>query len=112
MLLIAAPLVNLYAPLAADPAVPAGEGRSLAELAVPSIALAAGVAVFSVVLGYVPGRLLGTSGSSGPLVFALLLTPLLLPRYVLYYAWTLVLSPTTPLADGLRSIRQWPSWWV
>jgi ABC-type Fe3+ transport system permease subunit/DNA-binding beta-propeller fold protein YncE len=62
-----------------------------------SFALAAVIAALSVLLGYVPGRLLGTSRKSKDLLLLLLLMPLVLPRYVLYYAWTLLLSPTTDL---------------
>ena len=62
-----------------------------------SFALAAVIAAVSVLLGYVPGRLLGTSRKGQDLLLLLLLMPLVLPRYVLYYAWTLLLSPTTDL---------------
>ncbi len=62
-----------------------------------SFALAAVIAAVSVLLGYVPGRLLGTSRKGKDLLLLLLLMPLVLPRYVLYYAWTLLLSPTTEL---------------
>jgi ABC-type Fe3+ transport system permease subunit/DNA-binding beta-propeller fold protein YncE len=62
-----------------------------------SFALAAVIAAVSVLLGYVPGRLLGTSRKGKDLLLLLLLMPLVLPRYVLYYAWTLLLSPTTDL---------------
>ncbi|MHC4658900.1 MAG: 6-bladed beta-propeller [Planctomycetota bacterium] len=51
----------------------------------------------AVVLGYVPGRLLGTCRARQDLLLLLLLMPLVLPRYLLYYAWTLLLSPTTEL---------------
>ncbi|MHC4692493.1 MAG: 6-bladed beta-propeller, partial [Planctomycetota bacterium] len=62
-----------------------------------SFALAAVIAAVSVLLGYIPGRLLGTSHKGKNLLLLLLLMPLVLPRYVLYYAWTLLLSPTTDL---------------
>jgi ABC-type Fe3+ transport system permease subunit/DNA-binding beta-propeller fold protein YncE len=62
-----------------------------------SFGLAAVIAAVSVLLGYVPGRLLGTSRKGKDLLLLLLLMPLVLPRYVLYYAWTLLLSPTTDL---------------
>ena len=57
--------------------------------------LAGAIAGVAVVLGWLPGRLLGTSRRHGGIIFLLLLVPLVLPRYVLYYAWTLLLSPTT-----------------
>ena len=68
-----------------------------------SLLLAALVAAIAVVLGWLPGRLLGTSRTHGVLLLLLLLTPLVLPRYVLYYAWTLLLSPTTALGSALAS---------
>jgi len=68
-----------------------------------SFALAAVIATSAVFLGWVPGRLLGTSRSHKDLLLLLLLMPLVLPRYVLYYAWTLLLSPTTTLGAYLSS---------
>ena len=55
----------------------------------------------STVLGYVPGKLLGTSQRGKDLLLLVLLMSLVLPRYVLYYAWTLLLSPTTALGRYL-----------
>ncbi len=57
----------------------------------------------AVLLGWLPGKLLGTSGSHTGLLLLLLLLPLALPQYVLYYAWTLLLSPTTQLGRVLAS---------
>ncbi len=71
--------------------------------AVKSFALAAGISAFAVLLGWVPGRLLGTAGSWSMLILLLLVLPLMLPRYVLYYAWTLLLSPTTQLGAYLAA---------
>jgi ABC-type Fe3+ transport system permease subunit/DNA-binding beta-propeller fold protein YncE len=68
-----------------------------------SFALAAAIAAMAVLLGWVPGRLLGTCRSCKDLLLLLLLIPLVLPRYVLYYAWTLLLSPTTRLGIYLSS---------
>ena len=91
-----------------------------------SFALAAVIAAAAVLLGWIPGRLLGTcrapkSKIASPqvpqgtpcggvprtdkrdLLLFLLLMPLVLPRYVLYYAWTLLLSPTTQLGAYLSS---------
>jgi ABC-type Fe3+ transport system permease subunit/DNA-binding beta-propeller fold protein YncE len=65
--------------------------------------LAGVVAVAAVLLGWLPGKLLGTSGSHAGLLLLLLLLPLVLPQYVLYYAWTLLLSPTTQLGRMLAS---------
>lgn len=68
-----------------------------------SFVLAVIIAVVAVFLGWVPGRLLGTSRAHKDLLLLLLLMPLVLPRYVLYYAWTLLLSPTTSLGAYLSS---------
>jgi len=65
--------------------------------------LAGIIAGVAVVLGWLPGKLLGTSGSHSAFLFLLLLMPLVLPQYVLYYAWTLLLSPTTRLGAMLAS---------
>ena len=77
-----------------------GSGR-LFGLMFDSFGLAAVIAAVSVLLGYIPGRLLGTSRRGKDLLLLLLLMPLVLPRYVLYYAWTLLLSPTTRLGRYL-----------
>jgi ABC-type Fe3+ transport system permease subunit/sugar lactone lactonase YvrE len=68
-----------------------------------SFALSAAVAAAAVLLGWIPGRLLGTCRNHRDLLLLLLLMPLVLPRYVLYYAWTLMLSPTTALGAYLSS---------
>ncbi|MCK4294982.1 MAG: 6-bladed beta-propeller, partial [Planctomycetes bacterium] len=68
-----------------------------------SFGLAAIIAAAAIVLGWVPGRLLGTCRTHKDLLLLLLLAPLVLPRYVLYYAWTLLLSPTTKLGGYLSS---------
>jgi ABC-type Fe3+ transport system permease subunit/DNA-binding beta-propeller fold protein YncE len=65
--------------------------------------LAGLIAAVAVVLGWLPAKLLGTSGAHGGLLLLLLLMPLVLPQYVLYYAWTLLLSPTTQLGQALAS---------
>lgn len=66
-----------------------------------TLALAGLIAGAAVVLGWLPGKLLGTARRHSGLVLMLLLLPLVLPRYVLYYAWTLLLSPTTSLGRAL-----------
>ncbi|HCO95663.1 MAG TPA: hypothetical protein DIU00_17240 [Phycisphaerales bacterium] len=66
-----------------------------------SFGLSAVIAGAAVLLGWIPGRLLGTCGTRKDLLLLLLLIPLVLPRYVLYYAWTLMLSPTTSLGAYL-----------
>jgi len=105
--LIAAPLAYLYAcppdrhiEKAQTSSVGVGVGLGLT---VRSFALAAGLAAASVVLGYVPGRLLGTIRRGRTALLLGLLAPLLLPRYLLLYAWELLRSPTTPLGDFLSA---------
>ena len=68
-----------------------------------SFGLSAVIATAAVVLGWVPGQLLGTCRTRKDLILLLLLMPLVLPRYVLYYTWTLMLSPTTALGAYLSS---------
>jgi ABC-type Fe3+ transport system permease subunit/DNA-binding beta-propeller fold protein YncE len=71
------------------------EGRGIFASLFRSFALAGLISAAAVLLGYIPGRLLGTCRSRRDVLLFLLLMPLVLPRYVLYYAWTLLLSPTT-----------------
>jgi len=72
-------------------------------MALRSVALAGGIAAAAVLLGYLPGRLLGTSTAHTGTLLLCLLTPLLLPRYLLYYAWSLLLSPTSALGAALSA---------
>ena len=113
--LIMAPLVVL-----AGAALMSGEqqesSHNVGVLLLRSGGLAAVVAVMAVLLGRVPARLVGTGGRRGALVLFALLMPLVLPRYVLYYAWTLLLSPTTELGRMLsgsietaRLVGKWVS---
>ncbi|MBN2588527.1 MAG: 6-bladed beta-propeller [Sedimentisphaerales bacterium] len=62
-----------------------------------SLFLSAIIASMSVLLGWIPGRLLGTCSAHKDLLLLFLLMPIVLPRYVLFYAWWLLLSPTTSL---------------
>ena len=66
-----------------------------------SFGLSAAIAAAAVLLGWIPGKLLGTLRTHKDILLILLLMPLVLPRYVLYYAWTLLLSPTTALGSYL-----------
>ena len=91
-------------------AVAAVSSESQPELARPvftsllrTVVLAGIIAAASVVLGWLPGRLLGTCGTHSSALLLLLLLPLVLPQYVLYYAWSLLLSPTTQLGRTLAS---------
>ncbi|MHC4574503.1 MAG: ABC transporter permease subunit [Planctomycetota bacterium] len=85
---------------AVNPAAHLQERRIFASL-FRSLSLAAVISAVAVLLGYIPGRLLGTCRRHRDLLLFLLLMPLVLPRYVLYYAWTLLLSPTTQLGRYL-----------
>ena len=101
--LIPLPLAVLY--LAPDGSgVPAKNLSSeIPRLAMNSALLAASVAMAAVVLGYVPGRLLGSSAGRRKWLLPLILMPLLLPRYVLYYAWSLLLTPTSTAGAYISS---------
>ncbi len=83
-------------------AVPAINGESMAVLMAKSLGLAAFIATISVLLGAIPGRLLALSRRRFWLL-GLLLLPLVLPRYVQYYAWSLLLTPTTSLGRWLSA---------
>jgi len=98
--LVVSPLVVLYAfpDVSAPTSAP---GLALGAMTLKSFLLAAALAGVAVLLGWVPGRLLGTARRGRSVLLGLLLLPLLLPRYVLYYAWALLLSPTTALGAYL-----------
>ena len=102
--MIVVPLGFLFVSSLSDPAagVAAWPLGRIAALTGHSFALAGGIAALAVVLGYLPGRCLGTARRPG-LVLVLILAPLLLPRYVAYYAWWLPLSPTTAMGSLLAS---------
>jgi ABC-type Fe3+ transport system permease subunit/sugar lactone lactonase YvrE len=91
------PAVFLFAQAFAADAVP--ETYHIFASLVRSFGLAAIISGTALVLGYVPGRLLGTCRSGRDLLLLLLLMPLVLPQYVLYYAWALLLTPTTWLGN-------------
>jgi ABC-type Fe3+ transport system permease subunit/DNA-binding beta-propeller fold protein YncE len=88
---------------ALSPSAKAETAWRIVPAALRSVALAAIIAAAAVISGWVPGRLLGTSRRARDLLLFLLLMPLVLPRYVLYYAWTLLMSPTTELGAFLSS---------
>jgi len=104
--LIFIPLVTLFVQSIFPSVESETTGRN-SHLMFRSFGLAFIIAATAVLLGYVPGLLLGTSGGSRggsrgggwDLLLLLLLVPLVLPRYVLYYAWGLLLSPTTELGQ-------------
>ena len=94
------PLVILFAQ-AISPGAELEIGNQIFASMFRSFALAAIIAGAAVLLGWIPGRLLGTCRARKDLLLLLLLMPLVLPRYVLYYAWMLLLSPTTRLGAYL-----------
>ena len=71
-------------------------------ISIRSFALAALIAVVSVVFGYIPAKLLALS-RAGMGLLLLMIVPLVLPRFVQYYAWSLLLSPTTSLGRYLST---------
>jgi ABC-type Fe3+ transport system permease subunit/DNA-binding beta-propeller fold protein YncE len=99
---IAVPLLVLAVDAASSASQPEVVRPVFASL-LRTCVLAALIAGAAVVLGWVPGRLLGTSSSHGTVLLLLLLTPLVLPQYVLYYAWALLLSPTSYLGQVLAA---------
>jgi len=100
--LVLLPLSALFVAAVSSSAGPDVTGLVTASL-LRSLVLAGGIASLAVMLGWLPGRLLGTSRTHGVVLLLLILMPLVLPRYVLYYAWTLLLSPTTLLGQILAS---------
>jgi len=103
-LLVAAPLAWLYAGAFTAPrASLAGDATMDWTVLGQSFALAVGIAAGSVLLGFVPGQLLATARRGRTLLATMLLGALLMPRYLLLYAWDLLRSPTTPLGDYLSA---------
>jgi ABC-type Fe3+ transport system permease subunit/DNA-binding beta-propeller fold protein YncE len=96
------PLVILFSQ-AISPTTELEIGNQIFASMFRSFALAGVIAGAAVLLGWIPGRLLGTCRARKDLLLLLLLMPLVLPRYVLYYAWMLLLSPTTRLGAYLSS---------
>jgi ABC-type Fe3+ transport system permease subunit len=106
VVVLAAPLASLTVGAAMAPSTGGGAALLSAGLWVKSIALAAGLSAGAVVLGWVPGRLLGSEGRGTAWLLGAMLACLLLPRYVLYYAWKLPTSPTTALGKRIASDAQ------
>jgi len=104
--LVLLPLAALFVEAVSSSAGPDVTGLVMASL-LRSLVLAGVIAALAVMLGWLPGRLLGTSRTHGVVLLLLILLPLVLPRYVLYYAWTLLLSPTTSLGQILASRPAW-----
>ena len=82
------PVIALVPVLVAGPSVPA-KVRHAAELFATSFVWALAIALAAVVVGWVPGRLLGrTQAGRGFLpLSALILAPICVPAYVVFYAW-------------------------
>jgi ABC-type Fe3+ transport system permease subunit/sugar lactone lactonase YvrE len=75
-----------------------------------TLGLSGGIAGVAVLLGLIPGRLwAGCRAHQDVLLWALLL-PLVLPRYLLYYAWSLMLSPTTAWGQTLAASPKMAQW--
>lgn len=74
-----------------------------------SIGLSALIAGAAVVFGMPAGKVLAGSGGRG-WVLALFILPLALPQHVLYYAWSLLLSPTTALGRTLAANAELARW--
>jgi ABC-type Fe3+ transport system permease subunit/DNA-binding beta-propeller fold protein YncE len=68
-----------------------------------SVFLSVIIASTAVVSGWIPGRLLGTHRTGRDLFLFIFLLTLVLPRYLLYYAWALLFSPTTALGTYLSN---------
>ena len=81
---------------------PVTNGDTFYLIALKTLGLAGLIAAFSVVLGVIPGKLLALGDKQSSLLLVMII-PLVLPRYVQYYAWSLLLSPTTPLGKLLSS---------
>ncbi|MEN8127747.1 MAG: 6-bladed beta-propeller [Planctomycetota bacterium] len=79
---------------------PVVDGGQFYPVALKSLGLAAIIAMVSIVLGAIPGKLLAQSNKP-TILLLILIVPLVLPRYVQYYAWSLLLSPTTSLGKFL-----------
>ena len=75
---------------------------SLRQTMLKSFGLAFLIAGISVILGYIPGKLLGTSRRGKFLIFVLMM-PLVLPPYVLQYCWRILYSPTTFLGNYIAA---------
>ena len=100
ILVIFLPLLVLFSQVFSPDTEPGVSGEIFASV-FRSFGLSAVIATAAVLLGWVPGQLLGTCRTRKDLILLLLFIPLVLPRYVLYYTWTLMLSPTTALGAYL-----------
>lgn len=72
-----------------------------------SLVLSGTIALISVLLGCLPGRVLGACRHGRGLLLLMLVLSMVLPRYVMYYAWTLLLSPTTFLGGIIATRMRW-----
>lgn len=102
--LIGLPLAALLVERPAD-ASKSPPGRLLAVW-IDSIGLSALIALAACTVGLAAGRVLAYAPSSGGLILTLMILPLVLPQHVLYYAWSLIASPTTAMGRWLAADMQ------
>ncbi|MCF7958684.1 MAG: 6-bladed beta-propeller [Phycisphaerae bacterium] len=109
VLLILAPLVVLVVEgiFFTEPGALTGQYR-IGMLLWRSLGLSIVIGLSAILLGYIPGKILGTMNSSTgrDLLLFILLMLLVLPRHVLYYAWTLLQDPSTGLGQFLSATPQ------
>ena len=98
------PLGNLFCQV--QPTSPAVETHGNSFL-LRTFTIAFGIALIAVILGYCPGKLLARRSDRWPLLLLIFFLPLVLPRYVLYYAWSLLLNPTSTFGQFLTQHSQW-----
>lgn len=97
---ILAPLVAAYIGPGGDSAAVAGKPDMLAAT-LRSLALSGVLAALAVVIAFVPARLLASASKGRAVLLVAVAACLLLPRYLLYYAWSLPAAPTTSLGRWL-----------
>ncbi len=95
------PLILLYVSAAGGDCQQVQDGSHYWSLTIENFLRAFIIGAVSIVLGYCPARLLAGSGKFRTILFVLIMLPLILPSYVLYYAWTLPFSPGTWMGDYL-----------
>ena len=80
--------------------------ESLVEVTVPlmrSLVLCTVIGLMAVIAGWIPAYVLGRARHHWDWLLLGMLLPLILPRYLTYYAWMLVLSPTSVLGQYVSS---------
>ena len=107
LLTIAIPLI--YAILQSGPNTEFSSAGRIAGVWGRTIGLAGLIAAAAVALGIPAGKVMAESGNRG-WVLALFILPLALPQHALYYAWSLLLSPTTALGRALATNANLARW--